>query len=117
MVKVRQICGFILALLVSGVTQATSWNNQQIGAILPPDSRDCVMFTMVGVSTVDPIVNSVPWVAIPSSQAGYSLLYSFLLWAKATGTPVNVVTTGALAGGACTAGGNVVGLTQIYAPN
>jgi len=75
------------------------------------------MFTMLGVSTADPLVNNVPWVAIPSNQTGYSLLYSFLFWAKATGTPINVVTTGAVAGGTRTSGGNVVGLTQIYAPN
>jgi hypothetical protein len=63
------------------------------------------MFTLVGVLTADPIVNQVPWIAIPAEQTGFAQIFAFLLWAKATGTPVNVTTTGALAGGTCTAGG------------
>ena len=112
--SVKVVLAFSLLMTVN--TRATTWTNQQIAAILPPDSRNCVMFTLVGVSTADPIVNQVPWIAIPAEQTGFSQVYAFLLWAKASGTLVNVITSGALAGGTCTAGGNVVGLTQVYAP-
>jgi hypothetical protein len=117
LIKTRgRTTGVAMVLLAAENAGATTWNNQQIAAILPPDSRNCVMFTMVGVSTADPVVNQVPWIGIPAEQTGFSQIYAFLLWAKATGTAVNVTTSGALAGGTCTAGGNVVGLTQVYAP-
>jgi hypothetical protein len=67
----------------------------------PNYNEDCVWFTLVGVPQADPILPNSPWFALPRTQVGYSEIYSILLAAKLSGSSVNVVTTGAAAGGAC----------------
>jgi hypothetical protein len=67
----------------------------------PNYNEDCVWFTLVGVPQADPILPNSPWFALPRTQIGYSEIYAILLAAKLSGSSLNVVTTGAAAGGAC----------------
>ena len=95
---------------------ATTWDSYSVGSIQMPDAtRNCVFFELVGVSEADPAVPSNPWMAIRATQNGYSQIVAFLLWARAIGTPIGVVTTGAASGGGCSANGPMVGVSSIYA--
>jgi hypothetical protein len=67
----------------------------------PNYNEDCVWFTLAGVPQADPLVPNSPWFALSRSQIGYNEVYSILLAAKLSGSSLNVVTTGAPAGGAC----------------
>jgi hypothetical protein len=69
----------------------------------PASNQGCVWFTLAGVPQADPALPNSPWFAIPTSQLGYSELYAALLSAKVAGNQVQVVTTGAVAGGSCSA--------------
>lgn len=76
----------------------------------PNYGEDCVWFTLVGVPQADPLVPNNPWFALSRSQTGYSEIYSIILAAKLSGALLNVVTTGAAAGGGC---GGYPGITYV----
>jgi len=104
-----------LLLVATGPASASNWPGRLVGRVFAPDDRDCVFFTLAGTPepNVDPSVAITPWIAIPRSQNGFKEIYAMLLWAKSTGTPVDVTTTGAAASATCTTHGTVVGLYQI----
>lgn len=108
----------VLALLggMSLPANAVTYESYQVGSILMPDAtRNCVFFELVGVNQADPVVPSNPWMAIPATQNGYSQIVAFLLWARALGTPISVVTSGAISNGGCASADQVVGVNMIYA--
>lgn len=77
----------------------------------PPADADCLYFQLDGVTTADSLAPGNPWFAIPRAHKGFREIYSMLLMAKATQTPVNVRTTGNLAGGEC---GAYTGVQEVY---
>lgn len=82
-----------------------------IGYVMTPsETQNCLFITLVGVSQADPIAPGNPWIAIPSTQNGFSQVYATILEAKAIGASVDVATTGVLAGGSC---GSDVGLHMV----
>ena len=69
-----------------------------VAAIEPPTlTRDCLYFTLAGVTTADGVVSQGPWFAVPHSHQGYDWIYVLLLTAKQKQLSNNftVVTTGA----------------------
>jgi hypothetical protein len=67
----------------------------------PNFNRDCLYFTLSGITQADPINPNSPWFAVPRTQIGYSELYAMLLAAKLSGASISAGTTGAVAGGVC----------------
>jgi len=89
------------------------YNAAMITFLGPPTAtHDCVYFTLSGVSQADPLVPNNAWFAMPSSHYGFAMVYAALLSAKISGTTLQVVTTGALAGGSC---GNYAGVDSVVA--
>lgn len=71
-----------------------------VAILFPGDTtRDCVFFTLSGVTQADPASPSSPWFAIPRSHPNFKEQYALLLAARLSGTPVDVETTGTLLGG------------------
>jgi hypothetical protein len=65
-----------------------------------PDTRECTFFIINGVSESDPITPNSPWFAAPKTHPGYKDIVATLLMARATGMPLqHVSTTGAVACG------------------
>jgi hypothetical protein len=106
----------LTAIFVLALTIATPANgsvhqvSKHVGVIMPPDSRDCIFFQLVGVSEADPIVPGSPWIAVPRGDNGFTEIYALLLWAKSTGTPITVETN-SQAQSTC---GGMVGVWQVY---
>lgn len=104
----------IMALGLCVPAFASQHEDRQVSQVLMPDHRDCVFFNRVGVSEASPAIPGNPWIAIHRSHQGFREIFAFLLWAKGSGTPVAVTTTGSVSTG-CNASENIVGLMQIYA--
>jgi len=85
-----------LSVLTLNLSFATGPITGLVGGLVPPDSRPCVFFSIIGVSEADPTVKpGWPWFAVRQSQNGFKELYALLLSAKLSGNPVIVSTTGA----------------------
>ncbi len=103
----NQICQKRLALTaVAAVAFAlplTAWprwhENKSVRSIGSPDSRQCIFFQLTGVSEADPVNPNNPWFAVAKTHGGYKEIVAMLMMAKATGIPISVGTTGALACG------------------
>ena len=101
----------IVSLGLSGPASAIVHQiNKEVGIIMPPDSRDCVFFQLVGVSEPDPVAPGLPWIAVPRSHVGFKEIYAFLLWAKGAGARITVETSGQTLSGC----GGMVGVWQVY---
>ena len=104
----------VVALMLVSLTQPAlaivHHINKAVGVIMPPDSRDCVFFQLVGVSEPDPAVPGIPWIAVPRTQLGFKEICALLLWAKGSGQLVTVETS-STAQSACA---GAVGVWQIY---
>lgn len=108
--------GALAASVFAVPTFATTWDSYLVGSIEMPDpARNCLFFELTGVAEADPAVPGSAWMAIPATQNGYSQIVAFLLWARSTGTPIGVVTSGAAATGGCSGNGPIVGVNNIYA--
>ena len=102
---------------MSAPVTATTWESYQVGRIQMPDAyRNCIFFQLVGVAEADPSVPGNPWIAVPATENGYSQIVAFLLWARATQTPIGVVTSGVPSTGGCSSASAIVGISNIYAP-
>lgn len=75
----------------------------------PTPSANCVYFQLAGVTSADSVAPG-PWFAIPATQNGFSQMMAILMSVKLAASPVQVTTTGALAGGTC---GNFAGVDHI----
>lgn len=109
--------GAMLLVLISLPVDATTWSGRQIGRVFMPDDRDCIFFTLAGDPVLEPSVANTPWLAVPRSQNGFREIYAFLLWAKATGTSVDVYTSGIASDASCNTHGTIAGLAQILSSN
>jgi hypothetical protein len=92
------------AWLVSvGVASANeTWNNYTVSIVQSPNyNANCLFFQLTGVTQADPVNPNSPWFAILPTQNGYSEIAAMLIAAHVSGINVEVVTTGAAAGGAC----------------
>jgi len=83
-------------LAVAGDAAATTHSNHAVARIEPPDPvRDCLFFTLDGVTTSEPAVaQNNPWFAVPRSHPGFREIYAAVLLARATGALLTVITTG-----------------------
>jgi hypothetical protein len=86
-------------LIVAPAGAAVTWTAKTVGQLFPPDGRGCFFFTLEGVTEADPALPSSYWFAIPITYQGYKELVSLLYLDKATGTTINVVTSGTTACG------------------
>ena len=74
--------------------------NRTVSVVHSPDTRECIFFQLDGVAEADPIAPGNPWFAVPKTHNGYKEIVATLLMARATGAPLQQVTTsGALACG------------------
>ena len=116
--KILQV--WIWTCLMTSVNFAfasSTWVGKQVGRISAPDWRNCLYFELVGVPEADASIPGASWFAVDKGQPGYTEIYSMLLWAKATGAAVSVVTTTGPAQGNCSASGNFIGVVNVYTTN
>jgi hypothetical protein len=90
---------FASNLIVPPAGAAVTWTAKTVANLFPPDGRGCFFFTLEGVSEADPVLPGSYWFAVPITYQGYKELVSLLYLDKATGTTINVVTSGKTACG------------------
>ena len=84
----------LTCMCLSSMAQAeTSHIQKTISVIQSPDTRTCLFFQLDGVAEADPVVPNVAWFALPQAHVGYDEIFSMILTAYTTGTPINVYTT------------------------
>jgi len=88
----------VLALLAAYLAPAIAWSavhlNKTVAVVHSPDSRECIFFQLDGVAEADPITPANPWFAVPKTHNGYKEIVAALLMLRATGAPLQQVTTG-----------------------
>lgn len=95
----RLLCGSLIVvsnILAGPANAATTHTNHAVARIEAPDpGRDCLFFTLDGVSNSEAAVaQNNPWFAVPRSHPGFKEIYAAILMARATGAPLTVITTG-----------------------
>jgi len=86
-----------LLLVATGPASASNWPGRLVGRVFAPDDRRLRVLYIGRHAGAErrSFGRITPWIAIPRSQNGFKEIYAMLLWAKSTGTPVDVTTTGA----------------------
>ena len=89
------------AVLASPLTAwPASDANKSVTIVQSPDNRECIFFQLEGVSVADPATPGTAWFSVSQSHAGYKEIVAALMMARATGAPLqNVTTTGSVACG------------------
>ena len=106
-----QCLGSSMLVAVTATAQAVTYNSATISFLQSPTpNAACMLFTLPGVTTADPIVPGQAWIGVPNTQIGYQEIVAILISAKLSGSPMQVTTTGALAGGTC---GSVPGIDHV----
>jgi hypothetical protein len=104
----------VVALMLTSLTQpahaVVHHIGKEVGVIMPPDTRDCVFFQLVGVSQPDPVAPGIPWIAVPRTQQGFKEIYALLLLAKGSGMQLTIETNSTAQSNCAGA----VGVWQIY---
>jgi len=77
----------------------------------PSFNQDCIWFTLTGITQADPSVPNSPWFALARTQTGFTEIYAMLLATKMSGATIAILTTGASAGGVCSAYAGVAQVT------
>jgi hypothetical protein len=85
----------LLLAIGSSVAGAVDYSNSQLSILRPGGDRPCTLFQLVGVTQADPAAPYV-WFAVPDTLPDYSALVAGLFLAKATGSGIDVSTTGAV---------------------
>jgi hypothetical protein len=90
----------LAAYLAPTIALSATHTNKTVSVVHSPDSRECIFFQLDGVAEADPASAANPWFAVPKTHNGYKEIVAALLLVRATGAPVQQVTTsGALACG------------------
>jgi hypothetical protein len=67
--------------------------NRTVTVVHSPDQRECTFFILSGISESDPVTPGNPWFAVSKNHSGYKEIVATLLMARATGAPLQHVTT------------------------
>lgn len=93
------LCSLVIG---SGAASASQQYTSTVSVVQSPNyNANCFYFQLTGVSQADPINPNDPWFGVPSTQNGYNEIVSMVIAAHISGSTVEVVTTGAAAGGGC----------------
>jgi hypothetical protein len=102
----RRSLGVVSTTILFCVFPLQAWsgvyhNNKSVSVVYSPDERECIFFTLDGVTQADAsVMQNNEWFAVPKTHAGYKEIAAMLLMARATGTPLqHVLTTGGTACG------------------
>ncbi len=95
----KHVALLITLVLISQLSYSANHEIKQVGEILSPtEDRQCLLFSLEGVSVSDPSLNQGgEWFAVPLDHNGYNVIVSMLIAAKMASKDISAFTTGGLA--------------------
>lgn len=91
----RRLIHGAIAALICGTAAGTDHYSKTV-SLLESAISDCYYFKLNDVAESDPVTPNSPWFAILRTQANAKEMYTMLLTARVTGTPLQrVITNGA----------------------
>ena len=86
----------VLAALICGTAAGTDHYSKSV-SLLEAAISDCYFFKLADVTESDPVTPNSPWFAILRTQANAKEMYTMLITARTTGTPLQrVITNGTI---------------------
>jgi hypothetical protein len=88
----RRLIPAALAVLICGNVAAVDHYSKSV-SLLEAAISDCYYFKLTDVTESDPVTPNSPWFAILRTQANAKEMYTMLITARTTGTPLQRVIT------------------------
>ena len=89
---IRRLIATAIAALICGTAAGTDHYSKSVSRLEAAIS-DCYFFKLADVAASDPVTPGSPWFAILRTQANAKEMYTMLITARTTGTPLQRVIT------------------------
>jgi hypothetical protein len=91
-ISIGLVAGFMSCVAHAQVVHT----GKTVEAVHSPDHRECLFFTLAGVTTADPITPNMNWFSVSTTHPGFKEIVAILISARTSRVPVKVTTTGSI---------------------